>query len=139
MKPSWQLTNTRKAKTMPEQPLDTSTLPVVAWCDDGSHVGEVRVVLDSTRRNFPAAAVRAYSLPLVRLEDARAMAEELVRTVLEQAVRLCEAERAEHMEQAGRNDGRQSDMAFGSVNSAERIAEAIRGLAGPPNPMENKV
>lgn len=123
---------------MPDQlPLDIPAIPVVAWCDDGSHVGEVRVVLDSARRNFPAAAVRAYSQPLVRLEDARAMAEGLVRVALEQAGRLCEAERAEHMEQAGRNDGRQSDMAFCSVNGAERIAEAVRGLAGPPNPMEN--
>lgn len=97
------------------------------------------MVLDSARRNFPAAAVRAYSQPLVRLEDARAMAEGLVRVALEQAGRLCEAERAEHMEQAGRNDGRQSDMAFGSVDSAERIAEAIRALASPSTPIDSNV
>lgn len=56
-------------------------------------------------------------------------ANEWVRPRLEQVVRLCEVERAEHMEQPGRRDGRQPNMAFGSVESAERIAEAIRGLA----------
>lgn len=56
------------------------------------------------------------------------MVDERVRAALEQVLKLCEAERAEYLEQAGRKDGRQSDMAFGSVNSAERIAEATRGL-----------
>lgn len=44
----------------------------------------------------------------------------------ERAAAIADAERAEFMAQAGRNDGRESDMAFGSVNSAERIAAAIR-------------
>jgi hypothetical protein len=56
--------------------------------------------------------------------DARA--EHARRSALEAAATLCDAERAEFMEQAGKNNGRQSDMAFGSVNSAERIAAAIR-------------
>lgn len=41
-------------------------------------------------------------------------------------LQICEAERKEFQEQAALNNGRQSDMAFGSVNSAERIASAIR-------------
>lgn len=49
---------------------------------------------------------------------------------LREAKEVCEAERQEFLEQSARNDGRQSDMAFGSVNSSERIAAAIEQLRG---------
>jgi len=39
---------------------------------------------------------------------------------------VCESERVEYMEMSAKNNGRESDFAFGSVNSAERIAAAIR-------------
>ena len=61
--------------------------------------------------------------------EAQAVADERVREALEQAIRLCKAERDSHLAEAARNNGRQSDMAFGSVNTAERISEAIRSLA----------
>lgn len=48
---------------------------------------------------------------------------------LEEAAKLADKERAEFVAQAGMNNGRESDFAFGSVNSAERIAAAIRSLA----------
>ena len=38
---------------------------------------------------------------------------------------VCNRERDEFMAQAARNDGRQSDMAFGSVNTAERILATL--------------
>ena len=47
----------------------------------------------------------------------------------ERWIAACEAERAEFAERAANNDGsRQSDFAFGSVNSAERIKAAGLGL-----------
>ena len=59
------------------------------------------------------------------IEAARAQA-------LDEAAGVCATERAEFIEQSARNDGRQSDMAFGSVNSSERIASAIQALKGKP-------
>ena len=49
---------------------------------------------------------------------------------LEEAATVADAERAEYMSKAGDNNGRESDFAFGSVNSAERIAAAIRSISG---------
>lgn len=56
------------------------------------------------------------------------MAQAVAAVVREQAVMACEAERAEFLEQSAMNNGRQSDMAFGSVCSSERIAAAIRSM-----------
>lgn len=47
---------------------------------------------------------------------------------LRDAAGMCEKERLEFVEQSARNNGRQSDMAFGSVNSAERIMKEIYDL-----------
>lgn len=47
---------------------------------------------------------------------------------LDEAKEACATERAEFIEQSARNDGRHSDMAFGGVNSADRIAAAIDQL-----------
>ena len=70
--------------------------------------------------------------------DAEAMWQELAeaireygnacaRAAMERAAQIADAERAEFMPQAANNNGsRESDFAFGSVNSAERIAAAIR-------------
>ena len=49
---------------------------------------------------------------------------------LEEAKQIADSERTAFMEQASRNNGRESDFAFGSVNAAERIATAIDSLAG---------
>lgn len=49
---------------------------------------------------------------------------------LEDAAQIAVRERDEYRWQAAQNDGRESDMAFGSINSAERIEEAIRALKG---------
>ena len=48
----------------------------------------------------------------------------------ERAAKKCDSERAEFSERAAQNNGRESDFAFGSVNSAERLAAAIRGGDG---------
>lgn len=55
-----------------------------------------------------------------------------VQEALERAAKLADAERAEFIAKAGDNNGRESDFAFGSVNSAERIAAAIRKLCTTP-------
>jgi hypothetical protein len=52
-------------------------------------------------------------------------------------IEIADAERAEFISKAGDNNGRESDFAFGSVNSAERIAAAIRDLqTGSANTQE---
>lgn len=121
---------------MPDQTPSMPPLPVVAWRDDGltrsgSTAQAYRVVTDETKRDMPRAAAESFVDALVLLKDAQAVEDERVREALERAAKLCDAERAEFMEQAGLNNGRQSDMAFGSVNSAERLAGAIRALARP--------
>lgn len=56
------------------------------------------------------------------------IAQAVAAAVREQAAQLADAERAEFLEQAAMNNSRQSDMAFGSVCSSERIAAAIRSM-----------
>lgn len=53
--------------------------------------------------------------------------------VISAAVAVADAEYKEFQEQAGMNNGRQSDFAFGSVNSAERIGGRIQKLAASLN------
>lgn len=55
-------------------------------------------------------------------------AQAVAAVVREQAAQLADAERAEFLEQSAMNNSRQSDMAFGSVCSSERIAAAIRSM-----------
>lgn len=50
----------------------------------------------------------------------------LVKLVVEECIKLCEAEREQYLELSAQNNGRQSDFAFGSVNSAEHIALSLR-------------
>lgn len=50
----------------------------------------------------------------------------------EACANVCDNERAKFMAKAGENNGRESDFAFGSVNSAERIAAAIRSRSNNP-------
>jgi hypothetical protein len=50
----------------------------------------------------------------------------------ERCARLCDELKEEHMESAAQNNGRQSDFAFGYVNAAEELADAIR--SGKPSP-----
>ena len=45
----------------------------------------------------------------------------------ERAAKAADTEREQFVELAAQNSGRESDFAFGSMNSAERIATAIRG------------
>lgn len=52
----------------------------------------------------------------------------LTEQLVQDAVNVADAEHNEFKEQAARNNGRDSDFAFGSVNSAERIAKGIRLL-----------
>ncbi|HDR9199624.1 TPA: hypothetical protein QDB48_000909 [Burkholderia vietnamiensis] len=52
--------------------------------------------------------------------------------IIEECAKVCDKERVTFSEQAARNDGRNSDFAFGSVNSAERLAERIRALKAAP-------
>lgn len=66
-------------------------------------------------------------VPVYTADQLREFAKQAAELERERCIALCEAERSEFMEQAARNDGRQSDMAFGSVNTAERLLSAIRG------------
>lgn len=50
----------------------------------------------------------------------------LAQLIVQDCVEMCEDERNKFLELAAQNNGRESDFAFGSVNSAERIADAIR-------------
>jgi hypothetical protein len=60
-------------------------------------------------------------------EAVREYGKACARAAMERAAQIADAERAEFMPQAANNNGsRESDFAFGSVNSAERIAAAIR-------------
>jgi hypothetical protein len=65
---------------------------------------------------------------------AQAYAAQQVREVLEQALELCQVERAERLEASEGPEGRLSDMAFGSVRAAERIAEKLGALAAEIQP-----
>lgn len=56
--------------------------------------------------------------------------ERLIQAVARECIALCNDERTEFAGQAAKNDGRRSDMAFGSVSSAERITVAIRARFG---------
>lgn len=77
--------------------------------------------------NFIIAANPATVLALIaEVERLRADRDK----TLEDAATVADAERAEFMSKAGANNGRESDFAFGSVNSAERIAASIRALKG---------
>lgn len=88
---------------------------------------------------FEAANPRLQVIgPLYTADQMHAFRAEGVREALERAAQLCAAERAKHMEQAGRNDGRQSDIAFGSVNSAVRLTIAIRALAAEIQPPQKE-
>lgn len=74
-----------------------------------------------------------YRRPWEALSDSEqasleALAQALAAVVREQCAQACEAERAEFLEQSAQNNGRESDMAFGSVCSSERIAAAIRSM-----------
>jgi hypothetical protein len=44
----------------------------------------------------------------------------------ERAAKLCNTERTAQVDAAAANNGRSSDIAFGAVNAAERLAAAIR-------------
>lgn len=46
--------------------------------------------------------------------------------IVQECVKVCMAERDAHQEQSAHGTGRSSDFAFGSVMSAERIAETIK-------------
>lgn len=56
--------------------------------------------------------------------------ERFAQSVARECAEICDAERAEFQEQAAQNNGRKSDMAFGSLNSSERIMVAIRARFG---------
>lgn len=62
----------------------------------------------------------------VRREDLAQLARAAALIEREACANVCDNERSEFMAKAGENNGRESDFAFGSVNSAERIAAAIR-------------
>lgn len=49
----------------------------------------------------------------------------------EACAKVCDAERSAFMPESAKNNGRESDFAFGSVNSSERIASAIRARSTP--------
>jgi hypothetical protein len=66
--------------------------------------------------------------PLYTAEQVRAA----VLAEREMCARLCDELKEEHMESAAQNNGRQSDFAFGYVNAAEELADAIR--SGKPSP-----
>lgn len=78
------------------------------------------------------------------VEDYRSFARDIVERMLSDvidsvrtealraAARVADAEHNEFREAAARNNGRESDFAFGSVNSAERIGKAIRQLNDVP-------
>lgn len=57
--------------------------------------------------------------------------EKFAKLIVQECLQKCQDEYDEFKESAANNDGsRQSDFAFGSVNSAERIADAIKRQFG---------
>lgn len=56
--------------------------------------------------------------------------EKFAELIVQECVKVCMAEREAHQEQSAHGTGRSSDFAFGSVMSAERIADTINAQFG---------
>lgn len=56
--------------------------------------------------------------------------EKFAQLIIQECLAQCTAEHDQFLEVAAKNNGRESDFAFGSVNSAERIKEAIKKQFG---------
>ena len=83
---------------------------------------ETTIDLNTGKPSYRVVHPRMYSA--AELESAVAAERERWRAA-------CDAERAEFVERASNNDGsRESDFAFGSVNSSERIKAAVLGPNG---------
>lgn len=52
--------------------------------------------------------------------------EKFAELIIQDCLEKCRAEREEFIKLSSKNNGRESDFAFGSVNSSERIAAAIK-------------
>jgi hypothetical protein len=108
-------------------------MPVVAYLVGGLRSGEPSLCFEDERGDYGSEDETPKFDALVLQSDALAAIEaarvEARAKALEEAAAISDAERAEFAEQAARTDGRHSDMAFGSVNSAERISDRIRSRA----------
>jgi hypothetical protein len=93
------------------------------------HVGGYRYRHLTEKSNMIEEFTKAWFANLHTTRDRPAAARA---QALEEAARVCDAEITEFSEQAARNDGRNSDMAFGSISSAERITTCIRALKTTP-------